>query len=58
MATSEAILSRIDIPERAQKHIRDLCRSAVLKGSEAQLMSPKGDVSKLPEPVYNLLVQV
>ena len=58
MATAEAILSRIDIPQHEQKEILELYRKAVLKGTEAQLISPQGEIKKLPEAVYNLLVQI
>lgn len=58
MATAEAVLSRIDIPEHEKKEILELYRKAVLTGTEAQLISPKGDIKKLPEPVYKLLVQI
>lgn len=58
MASAEAILSRIDIPEHEQQAILELYRKAVLKGTAAQLISPKGEVKKLPEAVYNLLVQI
>lgn len=58
MATADAILSRIDIPEHEQEVILELYRRAVLKGTEAQLISPKGEVRKVPEAVYKLLVQI
>lgn len=58
MATADVVLSRVDIPEQEQREIVELYRSAVLTGSEAQLISPTKEVRKLPVPVYNLLVQI
>jgi excisionase family DNA binding protein len=58
MATAEAVLSRVDIPEHEKQEILELYRKAVLQGATAQLISPQGEIKKLPEAVYNLLVQI
>ncbi len=58
MATTEAVLNRVDIPAREQAEIVQLYRNALLSGSEAQLISPNKEIRKLPAPVYKLLVQI
>src|SRR4051794_26633381 len=58
MKTAEAVLSRVDLPDREQREIIELYRNAVLSGSEAQLISPAKEVRKLPAQVYDLLVQI
>lgn len=58
MTTAEAILSCVDIPAHEKQEILELYRKAVLKGATAQLISPQGEIKKLPEAVYNLLVQI
>ena len=58
MPTADTVLSRLDIREEDKREILELYRSAVLSGSGAQLIGPTGKVRKLPESVYNLLVQI
>src|SRR3954467_9729869 len=58
MATVEANLDRVDIPEEEKREILDLYRNALLSGSEAQLISPTKEVRKLSAAVYHLLVQI
>lgn len=58
MATADAVVSRLHIREEDKHQILELYRSAVLSGSEAQLIGPTGKVRKLPGPVYDLLVQI
>lgn len=58
METAETVLSRIDLPEKEQNEVIELYRNAVLAGSAAQLISPTGQVRKIPTAVYNLLVEI
>ena len=48
MATAEAVLSRIDIPEREQKEILELYRKAVLEGTGDTPDQPKGRNKEAP----------
>jgi excisionase family DNA binding protein len=58
MATTEAVLNSVDLPEQERREILELYRNAVLSGSQAELISPTKEVRKLPPAVYNLLVQI
>jgi len=58
MASPEAVVSPVDIPQNEQNEIIELYRNALLTGSQAQLVSPTGKSLNIPKPVYNLLVQI
>jgi excisionase family DNA binding protein len=54
----EGVLSPVDIPQHEQAEIVELYRSALLAGSQAQLISPTGKSMNIPRPVYQLLVHI
>ena len=58
MATSNASQHQTVIQKPLHQEFVELYRSAVLLGSEAQLVTPTNEVRKLPPAVYKLLVQI